>query len=102
MDQSFGLHAVEIGHPLGALQRPAHRVGSGVVRQWLSAVQHCRERHKLKRTLLHLTEDTRGAQAPSERTAACLPAHAPLGPAFPSLLNRKTETANGFKWITTT
>lgn len=101
VDQSFGLHAVEIGHPLGALQRPAHRVGSGVEWQRLRAVQHCGERRKLRRALVHMTEDT-GEHERRQSPRLASSCRAPLGPAFPSLLDKETETAKGFKWTTTT
>lgn len=39
VDQSFGLHVVQVGHAVRALQAPAHGVGGRVVRQRVSAVQ---------------------------------------------------------------
>ena len=40
VDEGLGLHAVQVGHPLGALEAPAHGVGRCVEGEGLCAVQH--------------------------------------------------------------
>ena len=40
VDQGLGLHAVQVGHALRALEAPAHGVGRRVEGEGLGAVQH--------------------------------------------------------------
>lgn len=52
VDQSFGLHVVQVGNAVRALQTPAHGVGGRVMRQWVGAVQDCNKvKHTQRRKL---------------------------------------------------
>lgn len=41
MNESLWFHAMEIGHALGTLKTPAHGMGSSVIREGFSTMQHC-------------------------------------------------------------
>lgn len=41
VNESLWFHAMEIGHALGTLKTPAHGMGSSVIGEGFSTMQHC-------------------------------------------------------------
>lgn len=65
-------------------------------------MQHCKRKAQTKKNFIAYNKRHKVNTALSEHMTGHFPAHAPIGPACPSFFNKKIETANDFKWITTT
>ena len=53
VNESLWFHAMEVGHALGTLKTPAHGMGSSVIGEGFSTMQHCGQESTVTTTTTH-------------------------------------------------